>query len=395
MFEFNKKKQLHLVDILEKEVPDNLYLKKEVINRFVPKETKGLIHFVGAIYPNPNNEQTTLEQGGRVHDSHKVIGIDRVCKTLCARDWKEPIKILCPPKGEAITYINEQPYSIRVLSPKEYWRLQGIPDSCFEKANKVIPASKMYERAGRAICIPMLESIFKKSIKPLENGKELRLFESFSGIGSQRIALDLLNIPYTSVGISEVDRYAILAYDAIHNSFNKEDPSEGKTDEEMLQYLRSISVGYNFSTYEDELPKRHTDICALYNACLKTHNFGDIQNIEPSSLPDMDFFTYSFPCKNISIAGIPTGSNTGFDKSTQSQSALLWQCKKIIQEKRPKYLMMENVKNILGKENIGTLKEWISFLESLGYKNKYDVYNALDFGVPQNRERVIMMSELM
>ena len=57
--------------------------------------------------------------------------------------------------------------------------------------------------------------------------------------------------------------------------------------------------------------------------------------------------------------------------------------------------MMENVKNILGKENIGTLKEWISFLESLGYKNKYDVYNALDFGVPQNRERVIMMSELM
>ena len=57
--------------------------------------------------------------------------------------------------------------------------------------------------------------------------------------------------------------------------------------------------------------------------------------------------------------------------------------------------MMENVKNILGKENIGTLKEWISFLESLGYKNKYDTYNALDFGVPQNRERVIMMSELM
>lgn len=395
MFQFNKKKQLHLVDILEKEVPNNLYLKKEAINRFVPKETKGIIHYVGSIYPNPNNEQTTLEQGGRVHNSHRVIGTDRLCRTLCARDWKDPIRILCPPKGEAVIYINEQPYSIRALSPKEYWRLQGIPDTCFERANNVIPTSKMYERAGRAICIPMLESIFKEFLNPLEDGRKLRLFESFSGIGSQRIALDLLNIPYTSVGISEVDRYAILAYDAIHNSPNKEDFSEGKTDEEMLQYLRSISIGYNFSTYEDELPKKHTDICSLYNACLKTHNFGDIQNIEPSSLPDMDFFTYSFPCKNISIAGIPTGSNIGFDKDTQSQSALLWQCEKIIKEKRPKYLMMENVKNILGKENISNLKEWISILEGLGYRSEYAVYNASDFGVPQNRERVIMMSELM
>ena len=394
MFQFGNKKQPRLLEILDKNVSDDLYLKKEAVERFVPKDTNGKIHFVGAIAPDPKDPRTTFEEGGRIHDSHKVLGTDKLSRTLCARDWIEPIKIICPPKVGAVISINGESYSIRELSTKEYWRLQGIPDTLFERANKVIPSSKMYERAGRAICIPMLKEIFKDFITPLDKGNKLRVFESFSGIGSQRIALDLLTFPYISVGISEVDRYAILAYDAIHNPVTQEDYSEGKSDEEMLNYLRSISVGYNFSTYEDELPKKHKDIIALYNACLNSHNYGDISKINPSSLPDMDFFTYSFPCKNISIAGIPRGSNVGFDKDIESQSALLWQCEKIIKEKRPKYLMMENVKNILGKSNIGNFKKWISILEELGYRSEYAVYNASDFGVPQNRERVIMMSKL-
>lgn len=168
---------------------------------------------------------------------------------------------------------------------------------------------------------------------------KIRVFEAFAGYGSQSMALRRLGIDFEVVGISEIDKYAIQAYMAVHGD---------------------------------------------------TPNYGDISNIEWESVPDFDFLTYSFPCTDISTAG----QQKGLAEGSGTRSSLLWKCRKAIEAKRPKYLLMENVKNLVSKKFTPYMKEWLRFLEGQGYSNYTKVLNAKDFGVPQNRERVFMVSIL-
>lgn len=167
----------------------------------------------------------------------------------------------------------------------------------------------------------------------------IKVFEAFAGYGSQSMALRRLGIDFEVVGISEIDKYAIQAYMAVHGD---------------------------------------------------TPNYGDISKIDWSSVPDFDFLTYSFPCTDISTAG----QQKGLAEGSGTRSSLLWECRKAIEAKRPKYLLMENVKNLVSKKFTPYLKEWLRFIEGQGYSNYTKVLNAKDFGVPQNRERVFMVSIL-
>ena len=215
----------------------------------------------------------------------------------------------------------------------------------------------------------------------------IRVFEAFCGVGSQRMALKNIGVNFEVVGVSEVDRYAILAYDAIHN--NGEDVKE-KTKDEILLEFEKRNVGYNFSTGKLEIPKNFEELKKMYDAHIRIKNFGDIRKINTDDLPDFDLFTYSFPCKNITNEG----KHAGFEKESKTQSSLVWQCQDIIENKKPKFLLMENVKNIVSKSHMKTFEEWCQLLESLGYNNYWKVVNGVDFGVPQKRERVIMISIL-
>lgn len=166
----------------------------------------------------------------------------------------------------------------------------------------------------------------------------LRVFESFSGYGSQSLALRYANIPHKVVGISEIDDVAIEAYKALHGTVK---------------------------------------------------NYGDITKINVKELPDFDLFTYSFPCQSVSLCG----KRKGFSEGTGTTSSLLWECKKIINEKKPTYLMMENVTGLLtGKKNKEDFEKWCNWLEVQGYTSYWKVLDARDFNVPQHRERVIMVS---
>lgn len=166
----------------------------------------------------------------------------------------------------------------------------------------------------------------------------LRVFEAFAGYGSQSMALKRLGVPFEVVGISEIDKVANRAYQLIHG---------------------------------------------------ETFNFGDISKINAIDLPDFDLFTYSFPCQDISTLGKQKGVVRG-----ETRSGLLYECEKIIEAKRPKLLLLENVKNLVGKNFKPQFDEWLSYLESLGYTNYWQVLNAKDYGVPQNRERVFVVSIL-
>lgn len=97
----------------------------------------------------------------------------------------------------------------------------------------------------------------------------------------------------------------------------------------------------------------------------KTLNLGDISKIKLEDVPDMDLFTYSFPCTDISQAG----KMLGFEEGSGTRSSLLWECKRIIDGKKPKYLLLENVKNLVGKKFKPNFDLWLEWLSEQGYTN--------------------------
>jgi DNA (cytosine-5)-methyltransferase 1 len=218
--------------------------------------------------------------------------------------------------------------------------------------------------------------------------EKIKLFSTFTGIGSPEMAMRNIGLDFEVVGISEVDKWALQAYDAIHCE-NEPEP-EYPTKEEMKEYFLEKNIAYNFSTGKSEMPRNERDLQRLYKAHKRSRNFGDIRLIDEHNLPEFNFFTYSFPCKNISVAG----TQSGLDEGSETQSSLLWECKRLIEVNKPKYLLMENVKNLVGKKFKPLLELWIETLDELGYKSSYKVLNGKDFGVPQNRERVMMISIL-
>ena len=222
------------------------------------------------------------------------------------------------------------------------------------------------------------------------NNEPIRILEFFSGVGMQRMAFDKLGVNYESVGTSEIDIPAILSYAAIHDGLLESDETfEYPTKEEMLNYLSERNIGLDFKTGKLKLPKNLDKIKQLYRATILSKCFGDISKISPSDLPDFDFMTYSFPCTDVSVAGRKNGVIKG-----QTRSGLLYECEKVIECKRPKYLLLENVKNLVGKQFKPQFDEWLEYLETLGYTNYWKVLNSKSFGVPQNRERVFVLSIL-
>lgn len=242
----------------------------------------------------------------------------------------------------------------------------------------------------------------------------LKIFESFSGYGSQSIALENIGIDYEVVATSEIDKYAIIAYDALHrHDMNTE--VEQKTKEEMVEYLQSKRIAWDSKKEKCILPKSEKQIRQLYEACVRSKNLGDISNIKVEDIPKHDLFTVSSPCTDFSVAGKTKGAmwtckkcetkfnpfetnftskcpNCGSEEITKTASSLLVECSKIIQHCRPKFIFMENVKNLVGKKFKPFFDKWCEYLESLGYTNYYSVLNGKDFGIPQNRERVFMIS---
>lgn len=170
----------------------------------------------------------------------------------------------------------------------------------------------------------------------------IRIFESFSGYGSQSVAMERLRrdypgVEYDIIGISEIDKYAIEAYNALHPN---------------------------------------------------VPNYGDISQIDWLEVPDFDLFTWSFPCTDISIAG----DQKGFEEGSGTASSLAWECLKAIRVKRPKYLLMENVAQLVSQKNLALFNKLRGAISSLGYDNYTEMLNAKDYGVAQNRPRVFMIS---
>lgn len=169
----------------------------------------------------------------------------------------------------------------------------------------------------------------------------LRVFTTFSGYDSQCLALDRLGIEYELVGWSEIDKNAIQAHNALYPQW-------------------------------------------------KDRNYGDITKICWHEVPDFDLLTYSSPCQDFSQAGAQAGG----EKGSGTRSSLLWYIEEAIAVKKPRYLLMENVAALVSAKFVGTFNRWQALIEMYGYQNYAEVLNAKNYGVPQNRERVFLVSVL-
>ena len=183
--------------------------------------------------------------------------------------------------------------------------------------------------------------------KQFKIDKKIRLIELFAGIGAQARALERLGADFEHYRAIEIDRYAMKAYNAIH--------------------------GTNFATAD--ITKIHAD---------------DLQIVETNKY--CYIMTYSFPCQDLSVAG----KGRGMAKGSGTRSGLLWEVERLLSEMKelPQVLLMENVPEVTGKKNIKYFAEWVEFLDRLGYVSKWQLLNAKDFEIPQNRNRCFMVSIL-
>lgn len=166
---------------------------------------------------------------------------------------------------------------------------------------------------------------------------KLRLLELFGGIGACSKALERLGIDYEIVDYVEIDKYAVKSYNVIH--------------------------GTNFEP--QDITKWDKDV-------------------------DVDLIMHGSPCQDFSLAG----KQAGGDKASGTRSSLMYETIRIVEKLKPKYVVWENVKNILSKKHRHNFDAYLETMIQLGYTNYYQVLNAKDYGIPQNRERVFTISIL-
>ena len=300
-------------------------------------------------------------------------------------------------------------YAIRKLTPLECFRLMGVRDavihimqSTYEQAKAriekwigkginsslsfgegkggapVISASQQYKQAGNSIVVDVLKHIYEQLWypEPVKPKQQLSLFDTFfpedvlpatvpeasasvkekvflttfSGYDSQLMAADALkeshpDFQWTCAGWSDIDKYACQMHDLV------------------------------FPQFADKA-------------------LGDITKIDWHKLKadlgskEIDLFTYSSPCQDISQAG----KQMGLKEGSGSRSALLWNVADAVEILRPKYLLQENVAALVSEKFMPDFQLWLKKLESLGYVNRWALLNAKDYGVPQNRLRVFCLS---
>lgn len=165
---------------------------------------------------------------------------------------------------------------------------------------------------------------------------KIRVIELFGGIGACSQAIKRLGIEEEIVDYVEIDKYAVKSFNAIN--------------------------GTNFEP--QDITKWDKDF------------------------KDIDLIMHGSPCQDFSIAGLQAGGN----KDSGTRSSLMYESIRIIKKLKPKYVIWENVKNLLSAKHKPNFEKYLETLDNYGYNNYYKVLNALDYGVPQNRQRIFVVS---
>lgn len=243
-------------------------------------------------------------------------------------------------------------------------------------------------------------SIFDLIYKPFKIDKPIRMIELFSGYGSQALAMKYLGVNYESYKTCEWAVKSIQAYKDIHFTDDNTDYSKDLTNDELKDYLfnKGISSNYNEPMTKQQVNRLgEKQLRTIYNNIQATHNLVNIQQVKGDDLEIVDkdkycyIMTYSFPCQDLSLAGLGKGMS-----DTSTRSGMLWEVERILKEceNKPQVLLMENVPQVHNQQNVDDFNKWILSLEAMGYKNYWQDLSATDYGIPQTRVRTFMVSIL-
>ena len=231
--------------------------------------------------------------------------------------------------------------------------------------------------------------------------KQIRLIENFSGYGSQALALKYLGVEFEHWKTCEWSIKSIQAYKDIHFTNDTKEISMSK--DEMIDYLynKGISSNYNEPMTKNQISRlNEKQLKTIIENIEITHNLVNIQQVKGKDLEIIDtdkyeyILTYSFPCQDLSLAGKGKGM-----ADTTTRSGMLWEVERILNELKetnslPQILLMENVPQVHGSDNVEHFNKWQLALENMGYKSYFQDHIATDYGIPQTRNRCFMISIL-
>ncbi len=229
--------------------------------------------------------------------------------------------------------------------------------------------------------------------------KPIRLIELFAGYGSQYLALKYLGANVKHYKICEWATKSIQAYNDLHIQ-DYFDYSGNLSDDNILKILIELGVSINYNEPATREQLKRLDFRKIYNNIIATNNLVNIQNAkgEDFKIVDKDKYdyimTYSFPCQDLSLAGKGKGM-----ADTSTRSGMLWEVERILNELKetnslPQILLMENVPQVHGSDNVEHFNKWQLALENMGYKNYFQDLIATNYGIPQTRNRCFMISIL-
>lgn len=247
------------------------------------------------------------------------------------------------------------------------------------------------------------EIMWKNELEKFEfDMEELKVFDAFAGVGALHDSLKRLGVPLKITNISEIDIDATITYAAYHIEGFKDLEFEYPSDDEMKQWLMDRNIGYSYEKGKSSVPRMKKDKLKLaYKASYLLNNLGDISKIDYDDIEDFDMMNLSFACTDLSNAGKQQGMVN--EDGTPTRSGLVTYGIQAIKAKKPKYIMIENVKALVQKKFIGDFYSIINEIESYGYKCCYPTkedkkgnvlptcLNAKDYGIPQNRERIFVI----
>lgn len=246
-------------------------------------------------------------------------------------------------------------------------------------------------------------NIFEMLYSKYKIKKPIRLIEFFAGYGSQALALKYLGVDFEHWKICEWAIKSIQAYKDIHFTDSDVDLNPNRTKEEMINFLyqKGISSNYNNPMTKEQISRlNEKTLKQIIKNIAITNNLVNIQQVKASDLCIKDteqftyLLTYSFPCQDLSLAGLGKGMS-----DTSTRSGMLWEVERILTECKelgelPEILLMENVPMIHSVDNVEDFNKWQLRLEQLGYKNYCQDLIATDYGIPQTRNRTFMVSIL-
>lgn len=265
---------------------------------------------------------------------------------------------------------------IRKLMEKECGRLMGVDDADIDKiAASGVSRSAQYKLYGNSIVVDVLYHLFRKLlVEPGNDTDQMSIFDLCAG-----------------EVLSEYNREHPLRVVTLCSGYDSQCLAFERLKRHYPDFDYELVAWSEFDPETPNVPLEKQPAVIAHNALFPQwagRNLGDMTKIDRETVPDFDMLFYSTPCQSISQAGL----QHGFVEGSGTRSSIIWDVRDALMIKRPKFACLENVAAMVSQKFLPMFNLWRDAVRDMGYSNFAQVLNAKDYGVPQNRERIFLMS---